>query len=310
MTNYELCFNRMTKSQEIARLQQELNEARNREYWAAYRVEQLVRRAPAQPRRNAFSRFIHKWVLCCLPYDPEAEAWIFEPSSRPALKNKKNMELVRMTASEAADPPEPLIPARRVRFAATDGTPTSTSTTSPPTTASSTTGSSITGDESTVPSGGCPVGTPDSPSSVSGSSSGEAASDTSQGTQERRVDSQTAMLANVVDVNLLIGELSLEGTTGPAGFEHSPETALSLLEGCCRASIPQPADSTYNRDLSHAFNPVSPHTPASYPTTELPQFHDPNFFRCLDPACFQDDTWCHGGEDNGAFHYYSEDELQ
>ncbi|GMH41767.1 hypothetical protein BSKO_09677 [Bryopsis sp. KO-2023] len=306
----------MTKSQEIARLWQELNEARNREYWAAYRVDQLVRRAPAQPRRNAFSRFVHKWILCCLPHDPEAEAWIFEPSSRPALKNKKNMELVRMTASEAVDPPEPLIPARRVRFADTHGTPTSTSNISPPTTESSTTGLSITGDESTVPSGGCPVGTiPDSPSSVSGSSSGgEVGSEASgsQGSQERRVDSQMAMLANVADVNLLISKLSLEGTWSPAELEYSPENALSLLEGCCRASIPQPADSTYNRDLSHSFNPLSPHTPASYPTTNLPQFNDPNFFRRFDPACFQDGTWGHGRGDDFVFGDYdqTEDELQ
>ncbi|GMH41757.1 hypothetical protein BSKO_09667 [Bryopsis sp. KO-2023] len=129
----------------------------------------------------------------------------------------------------------PLISAWQVRFAAIDGTTISTSSTSASTTGLLTSGSSTIGDKSTVPSGS-PA---DSPSSGSESTGGAVASEASgsqgsQGSQERRVDSQTAMLANVADVNLLIGKLSLEGTPSPAEFKHSPETALSLLEGCCR----------------------------------------------------------------------------
>ncbi|GMH41697.1 hypothetical protein BSKO_09607 [Bryopsis sp. KO-2023] len=298
----------MGKTQEIASLRQELAEARNREYWAVYRVEQLARRAPVrrQPRHGPFVRFIRRWLLCCLPHEPDEEEWIFSPTSgRPNVRKGKKVELVRarLTASAPANAQGDLIPARHVTFAGTDGSPKSTSSTS---TGSLTSGPSSIGAEDTMPSGS----PPDSPSSESSGGASEAS--TSQGTELAREDSQSAKLANVVDVNLLIGKLSLEGTWSPDAIHHSPETALTLLEGCCRASIPQPADSTYSRDLSHSFHPMSPHIPASYPTTPLPQLADPHFFRHLDPACFQDGSWGHGREDDSAFHCYdhSQDELQ
>ncbi|GMH45370.1 hypothetical protein BSKO_13327 [Bryopsis sp. KO-2023] len=112
-----------------------------------------------------------------------------------------------------------------------------------------------------------------------------------QETQQRRVqDSETARLANVVDLNQLIGELSLEGmrsevagvAAGPGHYEGNPAASLELLQACCRRSMPQPADSDYKSDLSHHTNRVTPHLPASYPTTRLPQLDDPNFYQKME----------------------------
>lgn len=53
---------------------------------------------------------------------------------------------------------------------------------------------------------------------------------------------EAARLANIVDLNQLIAELSLEGTrseaagvaTGPGHYEGNPAASLQLLQACCR----------------------------------------------------------------------------
>ncbi|GMH38470.1 hypothetical protein BSKO_06354 [Bryopsis sp. KO-2023] len=93
--------------------------------------------------------------------------------------------------------------------------------------------------------------------------------------------SDAERISNVVDSIHLIADLMLDGTRPAAGGQPHHEgdlaASLNLLQGCCRRSIPQPADSDYRRDLSHNTDSITRLLPASYPLTRLPQLEDPNF---------------------------------
>ncbi|GMH41791.1 hypothetical protein BSKO_09701 [Bryopsis sp. KO-2023] len=105
------------------------------------------------------------------------------------------------------------------------------------------------------------------------------------------VDTEAERVGNVVDVHHLVADLMLDGArptvAGAAHHEGDVGASLALLEGCCRGSIPQPADSNYQRDLSHFTDPLTHHLPPSYPRTRLPQFDDPDFYLHIDPFQIQ-----------------------
>ncbi|GMH41792.1 hypothetical protein BSKO_09702 [Bryopsis sp. KO-2023] len=186
---------------------------------------------------SAISGCIRKWLLCCFP-QADTDAWSVEESSRSAKEEEK--ELVQLAPIS--------ISVSTGLLTHGPGLPSPTPTVS--FTATTTSSSS------TVPSSSVP------PSCPSAHSHADRAS-------------------NVVDVSHLIADLMLDGTRPAAGgaahHEGNLVASLELLQGCCRRSIPQPADSDYRRDLSSNTNPITRLLPASYPVHRLPQLEDPNF---------------------------------
>ncbi|GMH34135.1 hypothetical protein BSKO_01969 [Bryopsis sp. KO-2023] len=164
---------------------------------------------------NCVSACVRKWLLCCFPHEEESESCIADAESRQGQDKKEvAMGAISLTASTGllSHGPGFLSPPQTVSLTATD-----------------------------------------TPSPLGSSDSSSEGSDVSQGARAM-MDPEADRLANVVDVTHLIADLMLDGTRPAMGgqpyHEGNLETSLHLLQGCSRASIPQPEDFDYRRNLT------------------------------------------------------------
>ncbi|GMH41800.1 hypothetical protein BSKO_09710 [Bryopsis sp. KO-2023] len=207
---------------------------------------------------STFSGCVRKWLLCCFP-EADTDPWSVEASSRSAEDKQVHLAPISISVSTGllsrgpGSPP----PTQTVSFTATNASSTIPPSTIPPSIVPPSTVPSSTNSSSTIP----PLPVPPSCPSFA--------------------HSDAERISNVVESVHLIADLMLDGTRPAAGGQPRHEgdlvASLELLQGCCRRSIPQPADSDYRRDLSHNTNPITRLLPASYPIHRLPQLEDPNF---------------------------------